>query len=164
MNGQSVGQPALDGQNGMRPEKHPIDVRLKGTGIIADAHRQNVRARFLHSRRALNGCVFVRVGMPRYIKQVSTMQSEKKQYNAPTQQEIAVCAYHIWEREGKLPGNDVVHWLQAEKQLIADRKQDAGLLSAARSIQLVRQRKNRMLTTLTAMVPKPQAKRLDAAA
>ncbi len=33
--------------------------------------------------------------------------------------EIAVCAYYIWEREGKPDGRALDHWLEAELQLVA---------------------------------------------
>jgi DUF2934 family protein len=33
--------------------------------------------------------------------------------------EIAVCAYYIWEREGKPDGRALDHWLEAELQLTA---------------------------------------------
>ena len=71
------------------------------------------------------------------------MSTQRNQFKAPTNHEIAICAYHIWEREGKLPGKDVVYWLQAEKQLIADRKQDAGLPLTVRAIQSMREKKDR---------------------
>ncbi len=38
----------------------------------------------------------------------------------PTHEEVALCAYLIWEQEGYVHGCDIGHWLQAEKQLIAD--------------------------------------------
>jgi hypothetical protein len=37
-------------------------------------------------------------------------------------EEIALCAYAIWEREGRPEGCDVEHWQQAETQLRAIRK------------------------------------------
>jgi len=37
----------------------------------------------------------------------------------PTAEEIALCAYWIWEKEGRPAGRDVVHWRQAESQLQA---------------------------------------------
>jgi hypothetical protein len=37
----------------------------------------------------------------------------------PTPEEIAVCAYLIWEHEGRPEGHAMQHWLQAETQLIA---------------------------------------------
>jgi hypothetical protein len=36
-----------------------------------------------------------------------------------TKDEIAVCAYFIWEQEGKPVGRALDHWLQAELQLAA---------------------------------------------
>ena len=36
-----------------------------------------------------------------------------------TEDEIAVCAYFIWEQEGKPVGRALDHWLQAELQLAA---------------------------------------------
>ena len=36
-----------------------------------------------------------------------------------THDEIAVCAYFIWEQEGKPEGRALDHWLQAELQLAA---------------------------------------------
>ena len=40
----------------------------------------------------------------------------------PYHEEIALCAYHIWEEEGRMHGRDMDHWLQAEKRLVADCK------------------------------------------
>ena len=37
----------------------------------------------------------------------------------PTSDEIAHLAYRIWEEEGKAPGRDMDHWLQAETLLMA---------------------------------------------
>jgi hypothetical protein len=34
-----------------------------------------------------------------------------------TPEEIGLCAYVIWEREGRPEGHDVDHWLEAEAQL-----------------------------------------------
>jgi Protein of unknown function (DUF2934) len=36
-----------------------------------------------------------------------------------TEEEIAACAYFIWEQEGKPIGRTLDHWLQAELQLAA---------------------------------------------
>ena len=36
-----------------------------------------------------------------------------------SQDETAVCAYFIWEQEGKPVGRALDHWLQAELQLAA---------------------------------------------
>ena len=46
----------------------------------------------------------------------------------PTPEQIAACAYLIWEKEGRPHGRHEAHWLQAEKQLKADCAQDAGTL------------------------------------
>ncbi|MBI3849963.1 MAG: DUF2934 domain-containing protein [Verrucomicrobia bacterium] len=35
----------------------------------------------------------------------------------PTRDEIALCAYSIWEREGRSQGRELQHWLQAEAVL-----------------------------------------------
>ena len=37
----------------------------------------------------------------------------------PTAEEIALCAYGIWEKEGRPAGRDAAHWRQAEAQLQA---------------------------------------------
>jgi len=37
--------------------------------------------------------------------------------HVPSSEEIAVCAYIIWEREGCPHGRALEHWLQAEAQL-----------------------------------------------
>jgi hypothetical protein len=41
---------------------------------------------------------------------------------APSADEVARRAYFSYENEGSLPGHDVQHWLEAEAQLIAERK------------------------------------------
>jgi len=38
---------------------------------------------------------------------------------APSREEIAICAYNIWEKEGRPEGRDRMHWFQAEDQLKA---------------------------------------------
>ena len=45
----------------------------------------------------------------------------------PTHDEIALCAYAIWEQEGHPQNHDSEIWLQAESQLRQARAQDAGL-------------------------------------
>ncbi|MBI5684664.1 MAG: DUF2934 domain-containing protein [Verrucomicrobia bacterium] len=49
----------------------------------------------------------------------------RQQTNSPTAQEIAVCAYAIWEKEGRPNGRAVEHWLQAQAQLEVDRQEDS---------------------------------------
>ena len=43
--------------------------------------------------------------------------NELRQDKSPTEEEITVCAYLIWEHEGRHEGRDKVHWGQAEVQL-----------------------------------------------
>jgi len=40
----------------------------------------------------------------------------------PSVEEIALCAYGIWEREGRPVGRDLEHWLQAEAILRRERQ------------------------------------------
>lgn len=51
--------------------------------------------------------------------------TQRQQTNSPSAQEIAICAYAIWEKEGRPCGRDVEHWLQAKAQLEVDRQQDS---------------------------------------
>ena len=46
-------------------------------------------------------------------------------YIQPTHDEIALCAFLIWEKEGRQPGNEQTYWLQAESQLRASRQAHA---------------------------------------
>ena len=39
-------------------------------------------------------------------------------------QDIAVCAYCIWEQEGRPEGRAIKHWLQAEIQLAASKQHE----------------------------------------
>jgi hypothetical protein len=45
--------------------------------------------------------------------------------NPVTREQIAMCAYYIWEAEGRPEGRAVDHWLQAELQLRVDRALDS---------------------------------------
>jgi hypothetical protein len=45
----------------------------------------------------------------------------------PTQHEIEVCAYCIWEQEGRPEGRRLNHWLQAELQLVIATIWDEGV-------------------------------------
>jgi hypothetical protein len=58
------------------------------------------------------------------------MSKAAKTYQPPTHDEIAVCARRIYETEGRPEGKAMEHWLQAEAQLVAERKAQAGLLPA----------------------------------
>ena len=42
----------------------------------------------------------------------------------PSEEAIAVCAYLIWEQEGRPKGRDKEHWIQAEEQLTAAHAHD----------------------------------------
>ncbi|MDB6017586.1 MAG: hypothetical protein JWR19_2075 [Pedosphaera sp.] len=55
------------------------------------------------------------------------MSKSIKSYRKPTHEEISACAQRIYEMEGRPEGKAVEHWLQAEAQLVAERKADAGL-------------------------------------
>jgi len=45
-------------------------------------------------------------------------------------QEVAQCAYAVWESCGRPDGQDQANWFQAEAQLLFDAAQDRGLLAA----------------------------------
>jgi len=52
------------------------------------------------------------------------MSQELNGFQAPALDEIACCAYLIWEKEGRPMGREREHWLQAETQLMATRAHD----------------------------------------
>ena len=58
------------------------------------------------------------------------MSKSAKTYKQPTREEIAACAYRIYETEGRPHDRQQHHWLQAEAQLIAERKAQSGESSA----------------------------------
>ena len=58
------------------------------------------------------------------------MAKNEKSYRNPTHDEIAAFAQRIYEKEGRPQGKAMDHWLQAEAQLIAERKAQAGQLPA----------------------------------
>ena len=52
---------------------------------------------------------------------IETKNQQDRMYESrsePTHHEIAVCAYCIWEQEGRPEGGASDHWLQAELQLV----------------------------------------------
>jgi hypothetical protein len=55
------------------------------------------------------------------------MTRRMKAFVEPTQEEIAACAYMIFNQNGGIPGHELEYWLQAEAQLMADRLHDAGV-------------------------------------
>ena len=58
------------------------------------------------------------------------MAKNTKAYHQPTHEEIAACAHRIYETEGRPEGKSLEHWLQAEAQLVAERKAEAGMSPA----------------------------------
>jgi hypothetical protein len=64
------------------------------------------------------------------------MSKSLKNYQEPTREEISACAYRIYEREGRPNGKATQHWLEAEAQLIAERKAQAGELPAKAQLQI----------------------------
>jgi hypothetical protein len=59
------------------------------------------------------------------------MQKQTKNFNPPTDEEVAAFAYKLWEAEGRPEGRDFDHWLQAKAHLTADRQYEAGVLPSA---------------------------------
>jgi hypothetical protein len=59
--------------------------------------------------------------------------SKNAKIQEPTHDEIAARAQSIYEREGRPQGRAMQHWLQAETQLNAERKNAAEAPSSARS-------------------------------
>ena len=55
---------------------------------------------------------------PPSIEEANETESPKLQ---PTEEEIAVRAYHIHLERGDAPGNPTDDWLQAERELTGDR-------------------------------------------
>ena len=62
------------------------------------------------------------------------MSKTAKSYQMPTHDEIAQCARRIYEMEGRPEGRAMQHWLQAEAQLIAERKAQAGTSPAKAAV------------------------------
>lgn len=54
-------------------------------------------------------------------------------HSAPSHDEIALCAFLLWEKEGRQPGRETTYWLQAEAQLRMTRQQEAE--AAAKAIR-----------------------------
>jgi hypothetical protein len=51
--------------------------------------------------------------------------------SSPTREEIEVRAYEIYERRGRIDGNDVEDWLQAESELLQEAAGSVSLVKAA---------------------------------
>ena len=56
-------------------------------------------------------------------------ETPDKPRNNPTEDEIAECAYYIWESEGHPIGKEEEHWRQAELQLYLSRAHEDALES-----------------------------------
>ncbi len=61
------------------------------------------------------------------------MSKNSKSSPEPTHEEIAARAQSIYEREGRPQGRAMQHWLQAESQLIAERKTAAAAPAPAKT-------------------------------
>jgi hypothetical protein len=82
------------------------------------------------------------------------MSKNSKAYRAPTHSEIAACAQLIYEREGRPEGKATEHWLQAEAQLIAERKAEVGMSPAKAAPAIESPNKSRATTPTTSGAPK----------
>jgi hypothetical protein len=62
--------------------------------------------------------------MPKTTRAASSVSAKKPRITKPqpTQEEIALRAYHIFLERGSTPGNEVEDWLQAERELKAEVK------------------------------------------
>lgn len=62
--------------------------------------------------------------MPKSTKATSSVspRKPKKAKPEPTQEEIALRAYHIFLERGSTPGNELEDWLQAERELKSEAK------------------------------------------
>ena len=47
-----------------------------------------------------------------------TIEQPRVAKNQPTQEEIALRAYHIFLERGGMPGNELEDWIEAERQLV----------------------------------------------
>lgn len=67
------------------------------------------------------------------------MKKTATSHHSPTSDEIAACAYQIYELEGRPEGRNLDHWLAAETQLLAERARPARPAAAtARSVSVAR--------------------------
>ena len=62
--------------------------------------------------------------MPKSTRAASPVAPKKprKTKAQPTQEEIALRAYHIFLERGSTPGNEIEDWLQAERELTSEVK------------------------------------------
>ena len=71
--------------------------------------------------------VFQSQAIRRFNPEESVGFMAKKFIPNPAYEEIAACAYWIYESRGRKPGSELEDWFEAEAQLIADRQHEAGL-------------------------------------
>ena len=59
--------------------------------------------------------------MPKTMESLSpATQKTRTATHPPTQDEIALRAYHIYLQRGGAPGNEFADWMQAERELLGD--------------------------------------------
>jgi hypothetical protein len=61
------------------------------------------------------------------------MSHQHNGFSAPTGDEVALCAYLIWQKEGCPEGRAKEHWLQAETQLLACRAHEGWTVDTTRT-------------------------------
>ena len=107
------------------------------------------------------------------------MNKSNRTPHEPTHDEIALCAFLLWEKEGRQPGHEQAYWLQAEAQLRRHHPERAASLAApawppsaaaapklatARAITPAAAKPARVATASRAVAPKSAAVAKSAAA
>jgi hypothetical protein len=77
----------------------------------------------------------------------------------PTHHEIAVCAYCIWEQEGRPEGRTLDHWLQAQLQLVIASIWQKGATAQKKEIPAKRSHTSKMLSLLELPARSPDRSR-----
>ncbi len=49
-----------------------------------------------------------------------------KDYQQPSDDQVSVRAYYLWERDGRPQGRDWEYWLRAKEELICENSRTAG--------------------------------------
>lgn len=60
-------------------------------------------------------------------KGIRIMAKKIELFTPPTHDEIATCAFRIYQEEGCFPGRELDHWLRAEAELLAEKRNGNGL-------------------------------------
>lgn len=63
------------------------------------------------------------------------MENTINSNDGPTQEEIAACAFRIYEEEGCVPGHELEHWLRAEERLLQERQKAAGKKKQRKAVE-----------------------------